>query len=438
MNRGLSIVGLLLLLSGCASFGVVQNEPLSDRKTPEEYSIRSWSQAERTNDITLVLAFSGGGTRAAALSYGVLKELRDTKVTVDGRSVRLLDEIDVISSVSGGSFTSAYYGLYGERLFVDFEKVFLRQNIQQTLLDMLFNPFRWFSSTGRTNWAVEYYQAEIFHGATFADMIQPNRPLIVINTSDLGTGVRFSFVQEYFDLICSDLTSFPVARAVAASSAVPVLFNPIVVENYPGCDKLAWVEEARRRGAGNPRMTEVVDGLEMYGKKEVNKYPHFVDGGITDNLGLLAMYDVVQVAGGARLYLQKVGRKPPRQLAVVSVNASTDEDTGINATLEQPGLGPTVNSMSSIQLHRYNIATVQLMQSTLAQWAKELSTPERPVTATLIQLSFDQLAPERRKFFSQIPTSFALTDEQVAKLIEVGGELLRNNPNFQQLLREYQ
>jgi NTE family protein len=78
-------------------------------------------------DVFLLLAFSGGGTRAAALSYGVLRELRDTRVVVRGQETRLLDEVDVITSVSGGSFTSAYYGLFGDRIFEDYEQRFLRR-----------------------------------------------------------------------------------------------------------------------------------------------------------------------------------------------------------------------------------------------------------------------------------------------------------------------
>jgi hypothetical protein len=38
---------------------------------------------------------------------------------------------------------------------------------------------------------------------------------------------------------------------------------------------------------------------------------------------------------------------------------------------------------------------------------------------------------ERRKFFNSIPTSFALTDEQVNRLIAVGAEPVRGNPEFQ-------
>jgi len=69
------------------------------------------------------LAFSGGGTRAAAFSYGVLEELRRTEVVIDGQRRRLIDEVDIISGVSGGSFTALAYSLYGERLY---SKVALR------------------------------------------------------------------------------------------------------------------------------------------------------------------------------------------------------------------------------------------------------------------------------------------------------------------------
>ena len=71
--------------------------------------------------LLLLLTFSGGGTRAAAFSYGVLETLRDTKVTIHGHEGRLLDKVDWISGVSGGSFTAAYYGLFRDRIFQDFE-----------------------------------------------------------------------------------------------------------------------------------------------------------------------------------------------------------------------------------------------------------------------------------------------------------------------------
>ena len=118
----------------------------------------------------MVLAFSGGGTRAAALAYGVLEAMRDTTVNLDGQPKRLLDEIDVISSVSGGSFTAAYFGLHGDRIFTDFENSFLRADVTGELVSGLFQPALWFSEGGRTEMAIDYYDEKVFRGATFADL----------------------------------------------------------------------------------------------------------------------------------------------------------------------------------------------------------------------------------------------------------------------------
>jgi len=207
---------LVLWLGGCASYGVVENAPGPLAKDRPSYSLRTFEEKWREDENALILAFSGGGTRAAALAYGVLKALRDTPVPGSGNK-RLLDEIHSISSVSGGSFTAAYFGLYGDRIFEDYEEAFLRRDVQAALIHGLWNPFSWFSRTGRTEMAVKYYAKTVFHKATFADMLHADGPMIVINASDLGRGVRFSFVQDYFNLLCSDLSSFPVARAVTAS-----------------------------------------------------------------------------------------------------------------------------------------------------------------------------------------------------------------------------
>src|SRR5688500_6961350 len=63
------------------------------------------------DDIIIGLAFSGGGTRAAAFSFGVLKGLSEVRTTDRGRSVSLIDRVDFVSGVSGGSVTAAYFGL---------------------------------------------------------------------------------------------------------------------------------------------------------------------------------------------------------------------------------------------------------------------------------------------------------------------------------------
>jgi NTE family protein len=429
----------LALLAGCASYGVVDNDPQTQAVPAGSYAIKAEGAARDPGEVGLVLAFSGGGTRAAALAYGVLQELRDTRLAGNRHLRRLLDEVDIVSSVSGGSFTAAYYGLYGDRIFADFEQVFLRRNVQGALIRGLLSPLQWFSSSGRTELAVRYYEDSVFHGATFADLRRADGPLILINASDLGRGVRFSFVQEYFNLLCSDISSFPVARAVTASSAVPVLFNPVLVENYPGCSngKPPWLAAAEVRSQDNPELAQVVAGLSSYLDKNDRRYAYLVDGGITDNLGLRAIYDVVEVAGGIRASMTKLSRRIPRRFAVISVDASTDPEPKMDRSNRLPSLGETVSAVTDVQLHRYNAATLELMSKSIQRWARELSAPGRQVRPYFVRVGFQDIEePKLRLLFNQVPTSFSLSDEQVDRLIAAGRELLRNNPDYQRFVAE--
>ena len=439
MLKVIFAVALSTLVAGCASYGVVENAPSSGGDSDQSYSLRSFHDQWRHDENALMLAFSGGGTRAAALAYGVLKELRDTPLQTDDGTQRLLDDVHSIMSVSGGSFTAAYYGLHGDGIFDDFEEVFLRRNVEGALIRRVLNPFHWFKRGGRTEVAVDYYDRTVFKGATFSDLRRDGAPMIVINASDLGYGVRFSFVQEYFNLLCSDLSSFPVARAVAASSAVPVLFHPVLVRNYPECGKQIpeFLNKARERAVDNPEMAMVVEGLETFFDRDQRQYAHFVDGGITDNLGLRAIYEVIELVGGMREYLSEYKREPPRRLVLLSVNASANPEQQMDTSDKQPSIEQTISAMSDIQLHRYNAATTELMQRTLSRWAQELSTPEKPVEPYFIQIEFDAIRePERRTFLNRTPTSFSLTEEQVDELIAAGGDLLRHNPEFRRLLAD--
>lgn len=426
---------VLTLLGGCASYGVIVNKPKPAERTGPPYSLRTWADFKKDSDVTFIVSFSGGGTRAAAMAYGVLQELRDTQVVIHGQQKRALDEIDHISSVSGGSFTAAYYGLNGDGIFETFESDFLRRDVEGHLTKSLFNPFHWFGRKGRTQRAIEYYQDILFHNATFADMIRPDRPMIVINASDLAKGFRFSFIQGYFDLLCSDLSTYPVANAVAASSAVPVVFNPVVIENFAGCDGMQWPPIAEQLAKDDAEFAILYEGANSYKDKENRKYIHYVDGGITDNMGLRAMTDVMAAAGGPSALLSNLDKKPPRHLVFLSVNASTEQNSEMDKTNKQPGILASMNAMTDVQLHRYNASTVEMIKHKLRAMAEKMSTPENPITPYFIEIGFDEVSqPQLKYFLNKVPTSFSLTNEQVDTLIATARSLLKNDPTFQQFL----
>lgn len=439
-----NLIGLLLfslLVGGCANYGNPKNVAIPDPREADRYSLHDWEEGRSSTDLSMTLTFSGGGTRAAALAYGVLKELRGTAISIDGKTTRMLDEVDVISSVSGGSFTSAYYGLHGDGIFENFETDFLRFNLQKHLVVRALNPFLLFSRKGRTESAIEYYQKFLFHDATFADMIRPDRPMIIINSSDLGHGIRFSFIQEYFDLLCSELSTYPVAAAVAASSAVPVLFNPVVVENFDTCSDMQLIGAKRLHDRSVALVGEnlpvLVSQLKTYDDKDKRKFIHFVDGGITDNLGLRAVTDIIAVSGGTKEFLKQENKPAPRHAIIIMVNAATEPYTDMDTSKKEPSAAGVIGAVSGLQLARYDADSMRLVNSQMNQAMVDLSTPERPVKYHFIKVSLlDIKRKDTLQFFNEVPTSFSLNDEQVDKLIEAGRELLRANPDFQELLSD--
>ena len=444
---GLCGLSVLLALSGCASLGKIENQPLqSIPDKPHGYSMEEYSKTHPVGETSLYLAFSGGGTRAAALSYGVLKEMRDTTFIKDGKPVRLLDEVDRISSVSGGSFTSAYYGLFGEKIFEDFETIFLKKNVQDALSNLVTDLFgligRIINDKSRTEVAVEYYDKKIFKGKTFADLQINGGPFILINATDLAKESQFIFIQPQFDFLCSDISTFKIARAVAASSAVPLLFDPILLENYDDCDYTTpkWLSdsEARAKRQGAIRLTKDVKTLKGYLDKANSPYVALVDGGVTDNLGLRTLYRTVRLKGEEQEADKKAeSGEVPKRLVIIVVNASTTTETTIGKSRWLPSIRETLSAVTDIQLHLYNIETTVLLKDNLAKWAKQLSTPEQPVKHYFIEVDVTGIRdPGMRQLFNEVPTSFSLEPKQVDDLIFIARKLLRNNPEYKRLLAD--
>jgi len=213
MLRQLIAVGLVVVsfaLAGCGS--AIRNEPLAQYDPQVGYRFDNLEPGKGNTDETfIILTFSGGGSRASAFSYGVLKGLRDTEIpglTESDPPRQLLDEVDAISSVSGGSFTAMGLGLWGDDLFDGrFEKQFLYHNVQGDLLLGLLNPLNGialFSGIiSESDISSNYYHDRIFEQKTYADLRQ--RPFVLINATDITRKQSFQFAQSSFDLLGSTL-----------------------------------------------------------------------------------------------------------------------------------------------------------------------------------------------------------------------------------------
>jgi NTE family protein len=433
---GSALLGILV--AGCSTFRA-SNQPLARWDPTQGYRPPVLAEQRPFDDVLLLLAFSGGGTRAAAFSYGVLQELRDTPIA----SGRLLDEVDTITSVSGGSFTSAYYALHGDGIFEDFERRMLRNDLQGGLIRNLLNPLNWFRLLGgffdRSELAVALYDRNVFDGATFADLITAKGPLVQINATDLAAGSHFTFFQPQFDFLCSDLSPFSVARAVTASSAVPGAFSPIVLRNYAGScgfGQPAWLESALADPKSNPRRFRAATILSGYLDPSEWPYVHLVDGGISDNIGLRVPLDNVLLTGGLPARTEQLGARV-RHILVIVVNAEAHPKPSFNLAASAPGLLALLGSVSSTQIYSYNFDTIELMRESLARWAKELppAADGSRVDASLIDLEFDGLAdPAEREFLNSVPTALSLPDATIDRLIAAGRQLLRESPEYRALV----
>ena len=459
MNKILWLSAFVLwvaVASGCAHYPV--NPPLKQVDPGSGYRGRYMGTTGNSENLLFYLTFSGGGTRAAALSYGVLEELRKTEVAIDGKKRRLLDEVDAISSVSGGSFTAGYFGLFGDRIFEDFETKFLKKNIQGALaVRTLFNPINWFrlssSTFDRSDLAAEYYDEHVFEGRTFGDIAARKGPMIMMNASDMTHGLRVGFNQDGFDVICSDLSRFPVARAAAASSAVPMLLSPITMRNYAGTCAYKIPEGFEGVLAGqtkSERQLFLANNIVPFFDSQKKPYIHLVDGGVADNLGVRAILDRVLLRGGIWDTIKGTPMENVHKFALIVVNAETQPDTKWDRSENIPALGAMMSAYSSIAIERYNEETIALIKESARSWADEIKAQRckgkvvssepgscGDINFYVVEVKFDALRDEtERRYFKRFQTSFKLAPEKVDKLRDVAHRLLVESEEFQRLLSD--
>ena len=437
----------VVFLAGCVHAPL--NQPLLSNSTLAAPQSASGSQDVGDNDLMVALFFSGGGTRAASLSYGVLKELAATRIETPTRSYRLIDKVRVISAVSGGSFPAAYYCLYHDRTFSEFEDRFLRRNITAALLREALNPLHWPELLspyyGRSDLAAEYYDKILFHGATFGDLgPDGGHPRLILNATDMANGEQFPFVSEHFELIGSDLKSYRISRAIAASSAYPLLLSPITLKNHRGEPGVVEPDMLLREGTGDDsrRNTLVQNAFRSYGDYHKNPYIHLLDGGASDNLGLEALIDAdLEFGGMEKLIEQTLHGGPPRRFVVIVVNASVHKSIRWSQTEAVPGVASEVWRLTSNFGERNDAEYLDLLRIALNRWKKEsaarLKSPEVQPEYYLISVDFDQLHGKAEgSFFDSLPTNFYLSSGAVDRVIGAGESLLKKDPDFQRLLRD--
>lgn len=457
----LSVVAVLA--AGCASRPI--NAPLAQVDPKGGYRFDTRLPREGSSDTMVVLAFSGGGTRAAAFSYGILEELRRTDVIgPQGRRIRLLDEVDVITGVSGGSFTALAYGLYGDKLFDEYEQRFLKRNVQGELVARFLAPHNWSAlwseGWGRSEMAAELYDDILFGGATFGDLMTRPGPLVMATATDISTGSRLGFIQTEFDLLCSDLASVPLSRAAAASSAVPLVLSPVTVNNYGG--SCSYREPVWARAISDPANRARPAGRALQRYKEMQSFQngaerpfiHLVDGGLSDNLGMRSVLETMESWEASRGFRRATRLDEFRRIVVIVVNSLSVPRTNWDRSERPPSDLAILLKATGVPIDRYSFEAVELLRDLIARWqtaralreasafaggnnaylARAATAPEVDVYAIDVSFGGHPDAAER-EYLNDLPTTFVLPDEAVDRLRAAAGVILRNSEDFKRLLQ---
>jgi NTE family protein len=433
------LVALCIFAGGCAHWPAT---PRLEKAGMPGYRFGEVTRPGQSDDLLVILAISGGGTRAAALGYGVLEELRRTEVMVNGVKRRLIDEVDVISAVSGGTFPATYYALRGEKTFEEFESKVLSRTFESDLAMRILTPTNWFrlpsGTFGKSDLFAELYDETVFDHATFADLKQANGPLVIINGTDIATGARFSFTQDQFDAICGDLSKVPLARAIATSTALPPLLTPISFENHGGtCGRKspAWQTAAEAAAAGSEtpgRALLRARALQSY-EDPARPYVHVFDGGLSENLGLAEVIRAMEILKVSPDEAELAAIRRARKVVVIAVNALRFPVVDWDSHDAPPDTDIVTDQMWSIPVDRITLDGVEQVRDKLAAW--QAAAPERH--AYFAQVTFENLKdPAERSYFKQVKTRLQLPKEQIDKVREIAGRLLREAPAFQKLIND--
>ncbi len=454
----------LLGLGGCATAPI--NPPITVADPAAGYRFETREQYARNNENIVVLAFSGGGTRAAAFSYGVLEALRDTEVIGrDGRRERLLDSVQVITGVSGGSFTALAYGLYGDRLFSEYEPRFLKRNVQGELIGRALNPVYWgpLSSPywGRSELAADLYDDILFNGATFADLQHGSGPMIVASATDLSSGARFYFTQKMFDILCSDLNAVRLSRAAASSSGVPVVLSPVTIDNYAGTcgyrEPPYFARFERSAGVARPaaRALQDLKELRYYEDGKRRPYLHLVDGGVADNLAMREILVILEELEALHLEGLSTPLDGAKRLVVFVVNSLSTPPLDWDQSRGTPGTVDILLQATGVPIDHYSYEAVELLRDIAARWkmlrgirdSGAIIDPGNPALAEVtrvpnlevyvINVSFAELKDAtERAYLNEQPTSFVLPPEAVDRLRAAAGTIMLESPDFRRYLKD--
>ena len=453
------VIACASLLVACAQ--VIHNEPINQPLVPGAplaAELGSGTADVNTDDTIIALSFSGGGTRAAAFAFGVLNGLEETPAPGVAPGSSLLDRVDFVTGVSGGSVLAAYYGLKKRKALADFKQRFLLRNAEENLqmnLSLLNIAKGLQGGVNDPTVFPRWLDDNLFEHATFKTLLQQRRPYIWINASDVYNRTPFIFGRVTFGALCSDLSSYPISTAVAASAAVPVIFAPVVIEGYPGHCPIPlppWVDRVRANPDAAPLLRLFANAMARYHSGEV-RYVKLLDGGMVDNYGLAGFTIARLLSTTPYGPLEPLQAVRLRRLLFVVADSGRAPSGAWAQTVEGPSGVNLITAASDTATESGAVGSYSAFQDAMADWQEalinwrcKLSAAERhnlgapagwscrDVKIFLGRLAFDQLGPQRAAQLNAIETAFKLSPGQVELAIAAGRDALKTSSVFNAFL----
>lgn len=430
---------LLLLIGGCSVSRAYLGEPVQRVKSSEGYR-RTVMLAERPrDDLLVIVSLSGGGMRASAMAYGLLEQLAADRLPQRQTTSRMIDQIDVLSAVSGGAIPAAYYTLYGDRLFEDFIPRFLGRDVGAALRrDVLLKPRNWLrlasSEYSRGDLYADFFDQQLFNGATFGDLgSRPDRPFLVIQATDIALAGRFEFTQDGFDPLCLDLSRYPLARAVAASSSVPAVLAPITLRSNAGqCGYVlpAWVDTALGNGDHSTRTHFRASIAKARSDASRIAYLHLVDGALSDNLGARVTLDILSDEPAVFASALAPTRRP--RVVYIALNAGDPQIMRIGARRKAPDALEMLRLMGTVPVDRYSAESKTLLREALENWSRQ-----QGAELYYIELEIESLRENPQfAYLVELPTSLVIDQKDALRLRCATREMLHYSADYRRLLED--
>jgi NTE family protein len=465
------LLAMLALLSGCGDKPI--DYPLAAGQANQ---LQAPIDANPDHPL-VVLTFSGGGSRAAALAAATVERLDNLYYTSGGERRVLAADIAVVSSVSGGSVYAADLGLKGPDHAAAFERRIQDYDGIGWLTRRALDPFTWltlqFEGTTRITVLQEMIEDLLQTKATMSALNEPGKQLTLLNATDMVAGQVFTFDRSTLDDICMDYDRVPVSLGVTASAAFPIAFTPVLLRNDSwlagGCPGRRDAHLAYRvplQLAGGSYANLETYRIARYRQSLRNEsvpeqgsdadvppyrtpvYLRLVDGGVADNSGLASLRHALLAVGAPADIGRLASQGKLRRLVVIAINARGDPPNALDTSPDYTSALTVANGISGTLVDSASAGSAAVFEEFIKQLTNDRDrlVAEGQTQANFavypISIDFDQLPnateAERREQqrVKSIATSWTLQPGDVAALDRVAGTLLWRHPCFRALVAD--